>query len=294
MVFFKKINIALALYLSLRKFAKPYYLRKILWQICIGLLYNFIMKAFILAAGLGTRLKPFTDNHPKALAPVNGKSLLETNIRYLQQFGIFDIVVNVHHFAQQIIDTLERNNGFGSRFEISDESDTVLETGGGLKKAATYLQQEAEFLVMNVDILSNFNLNKLVMQHHASNALATLAVQQRTSSRYFIFGEPEYPHAEDEQASLQLMGWKNVNTGEEKIPRTAVQPLQALAFSGIQILSNAIFERINFSGKFSLVDVYLDLCSTERIVSWNHTGDLLLDVGKPESLEQAALLFPSK
>jgi MurNAc alpha-1-phosphate uridylyltransferase len=249
------------------------------------------MKAFILAAGLGTRLKPFTDKHPKALAPVNGKSLLEHNIRNLQRFGIFDVVVNVHHFADQIIESLERHNGFGSRFEISDESDLVLETGGGLKKAARFLQGETEFLVMNVDILSNFDLNKLLTQHHSSAAIATLAVQQRVSSRYFLFGAPEYPRPEGEPESLQLIGWKNMNTGEERFSRSNTQPIHTLAFSGIQVMNAAIFEHIHFDGKFSLVDMYLDISRTQPIASWNHTGDLLLDVGKPDSLANAAHLF---
>lgn len=250
------------------------------------------MKAFILAAGLGTRLKPFTDTHPKALAPVNGRSLLEINIRNLQRFGIFDVVVNVHHFAGQIIDTLERNNGFGSRFQISDETDAVLETGGGLKKAAHFFRSEQSFLVINVDILSNFDLNKLLTQHNISNSLATLAVQERTSSRYFLFGKPGYPHPDNEPESLSLYGWRNVSTGEEKIPKKTDRVLKPLAFSGIQLLNSAILDKINMEGKFSLVDVYLDLCTNEKITAWNHTGDLLLDVGRAESLRQAADLFP--
>src|SRR5688572_24592863 len=145
------------------------------------------MKALLLSAGLGTRLKPFTDHHPKALAPVNGRSLLEWNIRNLQRFGIYEIVVNVHHFAGQIIDLLQQEKGFGSSIEISDESDEVLETGGGLKKAAHLLRSEPDFLVMNVDILTNADLGKIIAHHRAGNAWATLAVQQRSSSRYFLF-----------------------------------------------------------------------------------------------------------
>jgi len=239
------------------------------------------MKALLLSAGLGTRLKPFTDKHPKALAPVNGVSLLEYNIRNLQRFGIYNIVVNVHHFADQIISLLKEQNGFGSQIEISDESDAVLETGGGLKKAATFLQQEEDFLVMNVDILSDFNFDDLLQQHKAQKPLATLAVQERVSSRYFLFNN-----------NMELKGWENVQTGEQKIPnQIARNELKPLAFSGIQILNNIIFEKMNMQGKFSLVDVYLQLCSTEKIQAWNHSGDLLLDVGKPESLVKAATLF---
>lgn len=239
------------------------------------------MKALLLAAGLGSRLKPFTDHHPKALARVNGISLLEYNIRNLQRFGIYDVVVNVHHFAEQIVTLLEKEQGFGSNIEISDESDAVLETGGGLKKAAAFLENEADFLVMNVDILSNFDLNKMKAQHAGAKPLATLAVQKRASSRYFLFDQ-----------TMKLKGWENVQTGEQKIPGgAAYDDLESLAFSGIQLLNTSIFNKIKFDGKFSLVDVYLDLCRSEALMAWNHTGDLLLDVGKPESLKKAEALF---
>lgn len=237
------------------------------------------MKALLLSAGLGTRLKPFTDKHPKALAPVHGRSLLEWNIRNLQRFGIYDIVVNVHHFASQIIDTLHRENGFGSRFEISDESDAVLETGGGLKKAASFFNQEQNLLVMNVDMLTNADIGNMINQHEQSDSLATLAVQQRQSSRYFLFDE-----------SMKLKGWENTLTGERR-PSDITGNLKQFAFSGIQILSTEIFAKITQEGKFSLVDVYLDLCTTEKIIGLDHTGDLLLDVGKPESIARAETLF---
>ncbi|MFT4063050.1 MAG: NTP transferase domain-containing protein [Edaphocola sp.] len=237
------------------------------------------MKAMLLAAGLGTRLKPFTDSKPKALAPVNGQSLLERNIRYLQRFGINDVVVNVHHFARQIIDTLKENDGFGSRYQISDEADAVLETGGGLLHAAPFLQSEACFLLMNVDMLSNIDLGKLIAYHQEHGLLATLAVQQRDSSRQFLF-----------DGKGRLAGWHNSVTGEYK-PATVSRHLAAMAFSGIQVVSGKIFEYIKFTGKFSLVDLYLDLCPTHGILAYDHTGDVLLDVGKPESLALAARLF---
>lgn len=239
------------------------------------------MKALLLSAGLGNRLKPFTDNHPKALAPVNGRSLLECNIRNLQRFGIYDIVVNVHHFAGQITDLLQKEQGFGSRIEISDETDEVLETGGGLRKASAFLDSGEDFLVMNVDILTNADLDRLIGTHRASGALATLAVQQRISSRYFLFDEQQL-----------LRGWENVRTGDCIIPGGEPRNrLQQRAFSGIQVLAPEIFSLIERQGKFSLVDLYLDLCGRRQLIAWDHTGDLLLDVGKPESLAKAASLF---
>ncbi|MDP4130304.1 MAG: sugar phosphate nucleotidyltransferase, partial [Bacteroidota bacterium] len=146
------------------------------------------MKAMILAAGLGTRFKPWTDHHPKALALINGKSLLERNIQYLHQFGITDVLVNVHHFADQIIDAIETNDGWGSRISISDESDEVLETGGGLKKAAWFFTEEP-FVLMNADILTDLDLKTMISFHSKHAPLATLALTDRVSSRYFLFNE---------------------------------------------------------------------------------------------------------
>jgi N-acetyl-alpha-D-muramate 1-phosphate uridylyltransferase len=241
------------------------------------------MKAMILAAGLGTRLKPFTDKHPKALAMVNGKSLLQRNIEYLQKIGITEVLVNVHHFADQIIDAATTNNGWGSTVTISDETDAVLETGGGLKKAAWYFKNETSFLLINADILTNLDLDALVVQHTNTGALATLAVSDRNSSRYFLFDE-----------AGKLRGWKNQNTGEYKpvhLNDSNTEYLQAKAFSGIQVIDTKLLALMQREGKFSMVDVYLDLCATNTILAYDHTGATLLDVGKPESLALAATLF---
>ncbi len=237
----------------------------------------------ILAAGLGTRLKPFTDKHPKALAMVNGKSLLQRNIEYLQKIGITEVLVNVHHFADQIIDAATTNNGWGSTVTISDETDAVLETGGGLKKAAWYFKNETSFLLINADILTNLDLDALVVQHTNTGALATLAVSDRNSSRYFLFDE-----------AGKLRGWKNQNTGEYKpvhLNDSNTEYLQAKAFSGIQVIDTKLLALMQREGKFSMVDVYLDLCATNTILAYDHTGATLLDVGKPESLALAATLF---
>ena len=237
------------------------------------------MKAMIFAAGLGTRLKPFTDKHPKALAEVNGKTLLQHSIEYLQRYNISDIVVNVHHFADQIEEVLDKNNGFGSKVTISDERDMVLETGGGLKKAAPHFEGETEFVVMNVDVLTNLDLQKMIDSHKQSDAWATLAVIKRTSSRYLLFDE-----------HMMLCGWNNSKTKEQRIARETTW-MQPFAFTGIQIISTQLLQAIPYSGKFSLIDVYLHFAKEHAIKGHDHTGDIFLDVGKPETLEQAGELF---
>lgn len=238
------------------------------------------MKAMIFAAGLGSRLKPWTDHHPKALAMVNGRSLLQRNILYLQEYGITDVVVNVHHFADQIIKAVEQNRGWGSTVTISDETDRVLETGGGLKKAAPLFAGEENIVILNADILTNLQLDQMILQHRKTNALATLAVSQRESSRYFLFG-----------SDSKLKGWANTNTGEIKPEGLNTEGLFKRAFSGLHVVQTALFQKISREGKFSMVDIYLDLCVTEDIYAFDHTGALLLDVGKPESLVKAASLF---
>lgn len=243
------------------------------------------MKAMIFAAGLGSRLKPFTDSHPKALAEVNGKTLLERNVLYLQKFGIKEVIVNVHHFADQIVSAIEKNNGWGSVITISDEREEVLETGGGLKKAANYFQGERAFVVMNVDILTDFDLMEMIRSHQQEKPLATLAVTQRKSSRYFLFDEYD-----------KLCGWRNVQTGEEKpvdlkTSNEDYDLLKERAFSGIHVISSNIFSLMQQEGKFSMVEVYLDLMKKNRINSFDHSGGILIDVGKPENVEKAATLF---
>ena len=238
------------------------------------------MKAMILAAGFGTRLKPFTDNHPKALAEINGKTLLQRNIEYLQLFDIYDVIVNVHHFAEQIIQSIQKNNGWGSNVNISDETHAILETGGGLQHAAWYFKNEDDFVLMNADILTDMSLNDMIVFHKKNKPLATLATTNRQSSRYFLFDEKNI-----------LSGWKNVKTGEEKIMRNE-NDLKEKAFSGIHIINSNIFSLINFKEeKFSMVDVYLSLCAEHDILSFDHSASRFIDVGKPESLEKAAALF---
>ena len=233
----------------------------------------------LFAAGLGTRLKPFTDHHPKALAVVNGMTLLEHNIRYLQRYGIREVIVNVHHFADQIEEVLVQNKSFGSDVTISNERAEVLETGGGLKKALPYFAGSKNFVVMNVDVLTNLALDSIIRHHETTGALATLAVMNRTSSRNFLFDE-----------DMNLCGWQHNITGQQRISRqTAV--MMPFAFSGIQVVSYELAASIKQDGKFSMVDVYLEAATTGVIKGFDHSNDLFLDVGKPESLELAAQLF---
>jgi NDP-sugar pyrophosphorylase family protein len=243
------------------------------------------MKAMIFAAGLGSRLKPFTDEHPKALALVHGKTLLERNILYLQKFGINEVIVNVHHFADQIIEAVEENKGWGSTITISDERDEVLETGGGLQKAAWYFEGRKAFVVMNVDILTDLDLMEMIRSHEQEKPLATLAVTQRRSSRYFLFDTYD-----------SLCGWRNIHTEEErpadlKDKTEDYELLKERAFSGIHVISPHLFSLIKQVGKFSMVEVYLDLMEKNKINSFDHSGGILIDVGKPESLLKAETLF---
>lgn len=243
------------------------------------------MKAMIFAAGLGTRLQPFTLHHPKALAMVNGKSLLQRNVEYLQQQGITEVMVNVHHFADQIIEAVAQNNGWGSTITISNEADEVLETGGGLQKAGWYFEGESDFVVMNADILTNLPLKHMIAQHLEQQPLATLAVSNRTSSRYFLFNEAQ-----------QLCGWQNTATGEMKgpiasMPNAAIATEQK-AFSGVQVMHQSIFDYLTQPGKYGLVQVYLTAAgNNERIAYFDHSDYDFIDVGKPESIEKAGKLF---
>ena len=238
-----------------------------------------ISRAMILAAGLGTRFKPWTDTHPKALALVNGKSLLQRNIEYLQGYGIREIVVNVHHFAGQIIEALRANKGWGSQITISDESAEVLETGGGLKKARPLLQ-DAPFVLMNVDILTDMDLGAMIDDHFSHLPLATLAVTNRSTSRYFLFN-----------SGNELCGWRNTQTGQERMARPVAGELYQKAFSGIHIIDPAFFGLLTLQGKFSMVDVYLDLAAKQSIRGFDHSHSKLIDVGKPAAAEEAAKLF---
>lgn len=239
-----------------------------------------VAKAMILAAGIGSRLKPWTNAHPKALATVHGKTLLQHNIEYLQQHGIKEVVINVHHFAPQILEIIEKNKGWGSNITISDETVQLLETGGGLLKAAPLLKDSNPIVLMNVDILTDLNLSAMIGYHQEKKPLATLATTNRETSRYFVFDEGN-----------NLSGWRNVQSGEEKLsPGLKGDGLQK-AFSGIHIIEATIFSLITQQGKFSMVDVYLNLMNSHTIKSFDHSESRFIDVGKPESLAMAETKF---
>lgn len=190
------------------------------------------MKAMIFAAGLGTRFKPWTDHHPKALAMVNGKSLLQRNIEYLQNNGITHVVVNVHHFADKLIEAIMKNKGWGSEIAISDERDEVLETGGGLLKAKEFFTPGQPFITCNADILTDLSIKNLYAFHEKKKALITFGVTNRKTSRYLLF---------DEEG--RLCGWRNNKTGEEKIS-IAKEGLIEKAYSCVVIFE---YEALNFS-----------------------------------------------
>lgn len=235
--------------------------------------------AMIFAAGLGTRLKPWTDHHPKALAVVNGKPLLQRNIEYLKGFGISNIVVNVHHFADQVISFLAANNNFGCSIQVSYEKEEALETGGGLKFAEPLLKNAKRVLIINADILTDLNIAAMLKFHLQHSPLATLAVTNRSSSRCFLFNEHH-----------QLCGWQNNKTGEERISILSSLNIP-MAFSGIHIIDQSIFSLITETGKFSMVDLYLRLCKEHPILGYDHSDDILVDVGKPESIAIAERYF---
>lgn len=261
------------------------------------------MKAMIFAAGLGTRLKPLTDTMPKALVPLAGKSLLQWQVEKLREAGITDIVVNVHHFPDQIIEAVRANSGWGCNIVISDERDALLDTGGGLRKAKDLLMSnvqcpmsnESPILACNVDILSNIDLRALVRAYDP-NALGTLVVSDRQTQRYLLF---------DEQNILR--GWTNIATGEVRPAsmsniQSPISNCQKLAFSGMQILSPAIFDHMDKvvaqkGDKFSLIDLYLSICEESQISdvqspmshlqAYVPANYRMMDVGKIDRISEA-------
>ncbi len=236
-------------------------------------------QAMIFAAGLGTRLKPLTDTMPKALVPVAGQPLLWHVIRKLKGAGFERIVVNVHHFAQQIVDYLQDNHQFGLDIRISDETEMLLETGGGIKKALPFFDSESPILIHNVDILSNVDLAKLYDRIAEQNMDALLLVSWRKTKRYLLFDD-----------EMILDGWTNIETGEVRSPYPGLDPtdLRQLAFSGIHVLSPHVFPLFNeMPDKFGIIDFYLKYCHQCAFMGENKKDLQLMDVGKLDTLDQA-------
>jgi NDP-sugar pyrophosphorylase family protein len=264
------------------------------------------MKAMILAAGLGTRLRPLTDTRPKALVEINGRTLLEITISRLRTFGVTEAIVNVHHFADMVAEYLKSKNCFNMRLEISREDDLLLDTGGGLKNAAWFFQEKSchsspgsnvsaapdePFLLHNVDVISAIDLAAMLRFHTEHQALATLAVQSRGSSRQLLFND-----------ELQLSGRAEVRTSAPSLEGplvTSPSPLPAsskssslhpLAFSGIHVISPRLLPLLTEPGPFSIIDSYLRLSSEQqRILAFRHDNSYWRDLGKPADLAQAAL-----
>ena len=240
------------------------------------------MKAMVLAAGLGTRLRPLTDDRPKALVQVAGRALLEIALTRLKSFGVTEAIINVHHFAEMVIDYLKANNSFGIRVEISREDDLLLDTGGGLKKAAWFFQENPgndgePFFLHNVDVLSSIDLIRMVQTHRENRSLVTVAVQKRDSSRQLLF---------DEQG--QLCGRVAGRNREAEIVRP-VQPFEPLAFSGIHVVSPRLLPLMTEHGVFSVIDTYLRLSGQgEKISAFRADRYYWRDLGKPESVRLAA------
>ena len=234
------------------------------------------MKAMILAAGLGTRLRPLTNDRPKALVTIAGRTLLEITIERLRSFGVREIIVNTHHFADQIEDFLRANDHFGLRIELSRE-DELLDTGGGLKKAAWFFRgDDAPFLLHNVDVISNIDLGAMIQAHIDRGALATLAVMQRKTSRYLLFDE-----------AGMLCGRRAGADGELEMARPADQT-EALAFCGIHVLSPQLLTRISEEGVFAIIPVYLRLAATGALIaSFRADAHAWRDLGRIESLAEA-------
>jgi NDP-sugar pyrophosphorylase family protein len=238
------------------------------------------MKAMIFAAGLGTRLQNETVAKPKALVDVGGKPLLQHAIEKLKAEGIVEIIVNVHHFSDLVISIIKEKD-FGIPVHISDETEKLLDTGGGLKKAAGFFTQSEPVLVYNVDIISNMNIAQLVADHCMSGALVTLAVRNRETQRYFKF-----------DAEKRLVGWINKKTGETKVSNPEhFDTATEMAYSGIHIFNPKIFPLMPETDRFSVTDFYLELAKTQKIMGFYDDSDVWMDVGKPGELEEARRLF---
>ena len=248
------------------------------------------MKAMVLAAGLGTRLRPLTNDRPKALVTVGGRTMLEITLAQLRHFGVTEVIVNTHHFGEMIREHLNANRNFGMRIEVSSEED-LLDTGGGLKKASWFFLDgaaaQAPFILHNVDVISTIDLARMVQFHTEQHALATLAVQDRETKRYLLFDQ-----------NNMLCGRRAGHDGEPEIVRST-PAVQALAFCGVHVLSPQIFAKTKEEGAFSIINAYLNLSAQgEKIAAFHANAYRWRDLGRPDAVAQAAQdiecgLFPA-
>jgi NDP-sugar pyrophosphorylase family protein len=234
-------------------------------------------KAIILSAGLGTRLRPVTSDKPKALAKIDGIPLIDYAVMHCKFYGIKDIIINIRHFAEQIVEHVKSRNNYDINIEFSDETTALLETGGGIKKAEWFFGDCKNVLAYNVDILTDIDINELISFHRSQSSLATLAVRNRKTSRYLLF----------DQAN-RMVGWKNMATNETLIKAIPESRIKLLAFSGIQVLSTWIFRFFdNYPDRFSITDAYIDLCKNRQILGFLHDSSFWMDIGKIDMLAEA-------
>ena len=259
-----------------------------------------LRQAMIFAAGFGTRLQPLTNTIPKALVPVGGKPMLQHTIEQLKAQGITSVIINIHYLGEKILDFLDQHKNFGIDIQISDERERILETGGGLLKAKEFINED-DFLVCNADVFTNINIQQFAEYHFKHKAVATLAVRVRKSSRVLLF-----------DATMQLCGWRNFKNEEIKYPLVlgdsaahyyddnnpvfddekyaTIKNSQAFAFSGYQVISKEIFNHKTREGIFSMTDWYLDICAAQKIIGYDHSLDIWIDIGSPEQLERANVI----
>ncbi|HAF29487.1 MAG TPA: nucleotidyltransferase [Bacteroidales bacterium] len=233
------------------------------------------MKAMIFAAGKGTRLKPLTDHTPKALVKINDVPMIEIVIKKLIAIGVSEIIINVHYLADQIIEFLKSKNNFDIRIEISDETSELLDTGGGLKKASWFFNDDEPFILHNADVISNIDLLDMLNFHKEHNAVVTLAMRERKSSRYFIFNE-----------KMNLCGWENTKTSVKIISKDTHHP-KLLAFSGIHMISPAFFNSLNNEGCFSIIQSYIESSKNAIIKAYKPENKYWFDIGNIDKLKEA-------
>ncbi len=231
------------------------------------------MNAMLFAAGLGTRLKPFTNDKPKALIEVNGITMLQMALKKMENAGIRKVVINVHHFSQLVVEEISRFRSDHMKVVISDESDQLLDTGGGLLKARPLFEIDSPIMLYNVDIITTANLKDFIKFHKTRNALASLMIKKRSTSRHLLFND-----------QMELSGWENINTGEKIITKETDHYIP-YGFQGIHIIEPDIFDLITESGKFPIMNLYLRLARERTLMGFESRDDLWFDIGTPEKLK---------